>query len=153
MSDVGQQAFSALGGTYSLEARLQNIRAKLSNVNSAVRKLESNMIFLLVNPELIQYASSETSDSKSEQSVSMWSSDGDNSTVVSNIRTDYGQEGFMTNPIELGGQYAENMGTRHALMICQSEILSAIDEQKKKSHYDQAALTDHFNSIHEHPLF
>ena len=132
MSDIGQQAFSALGGTYSLEARLQNIRAKLSNVNSAVRNLESNMIFLLVNPELIY---STSSDSKSEQSISMWSSEGDNSTVVSSIRTDYGQEGFITNSIELSGQYAENMSARHDLMICQSEILSAIDEQKKKSHY------------------
>ena len=153
MSDVGQQAFSALGGSYSLETRLQNIRAKLSEVNSAVRRLESNMIFLLVNPELIHYDSSQTSDSNSEQSTSMWSSDGDNSIVVSSIRTDYGQENFMTNPIELSGQYAENMGARHDLMLCQSEILSAIDEQKKKAHYDHAALTDHFDNINEHPLF
>ena len=151
MSDSGQSIFSPQSGGYSLESRLQNIRAKLSEVNSAVRKLESNMIFLLVNPDLITYTSSQNSNS--EQSASMRSSDGDDSIVVSNIRTDYGQEEFMTNPVELNGQYAENMGARHDLMVYESEILSAIDEQKKKAHYDHAALTDYFNNINEHPLF
>ena len=151
MSDVGQQAFSALGGSYSLQTRLQNIRAKLSEVNSAVRKLEFNMIYLLVNPELINYTSSQSSDSNN-QSESDWSPDGEHSAVMSNPRTDYGQEEFMTNPNELSGQYAENMGVRHDLMVGESEILSAIDEQKKKAHYDNAAVADHYNNTNEHPL-
>ena len=136
MSDIGQQVFSSMGGSYSLEVRLQNIRAKLSQVNTAVRNLESNMIFLLVNPELVNYAPSQSSDSSSEQqSADAWDFD-QHSVVISNPRTDYGQEQFLTNPTELHGLLADSMGARHDLMVNESEILSALYEQNKKAHYD-----------------
>ena len=144
MSDVSQQVFSSQGGSYLLESRLQHIKTKLSEVNSAVRKLESNMIFLLVHPELVTYASQNSgSDSNEQQSDSPWSLHDEHSTVMSNPKVDYGQEQFMTNPNELSGQYSDYMGVRHDLMVNESEILGAIDEQKKHSYYD------HTNENHE----
>lgn len=151
MSDAGQSIFSLQGGSYLLESRLQNIKAKLATVNSAVRRLESNMIFLLVNPDLVTYTSDST-DGGSEQTVRMWSSDGDDPIVMSTPRTDYGQEEFMTNPAELNGLLADSMGLRHALMVGEKEILSTIDEQKKKAHYDNAAYADNHNNINDYPF-
>lgn len=124
----------SMGGNYSLKARLRDVRAKLFEINSAVRKLESNMIFLLVNPELVTYASSESSGNSSEpQSIDVSDPNQEYSVVISNP---YVQTQFITNPIELHGQYAENMGARHDLMTRESEILSALHEQNKKASYE-----------------
>ena len=151
MSDLGQQIFSSLAGNYSLEAKLQSIRGKLSEINTAVRKLESNMIFLLVNPGLVNYTSSETSNSSEQESV--WNTGEDHSAVVSTPKTDYGQEEFMTNPIQLHDELSQNMGVRHALMVSEDEIVDAIDAQKKKMHYDNInSMIDKNNAV-EHPNF
>lgn len=125
----------SMGGNYSLKARLRDVRAKLFEINSAVKKLESNMIFLLVNPELITYTSSQSSGNSSEpQSTDVSDPNQEYSVVISNP---YIQAQFLTNPIELHGQYAENMGARHDLMVSESEILGALHEQNKKASYEE----------------
>ena len=146
MSDLAGQAFSALGGNYSLESRLRSIRGKLSEINSAVRNLESNMIFLLVNPELVNSTPSEASSSSQEQEIAnLWGYE-PNSVVMSVPKTDYGQEQFTTDPIELDNQLAQHMGVRHSLMVCESEILAAIYERNKKA-YSEDAKSAHDYSI------
>ena len=151
MSDLGQQIFSSLAGNYSLEAKLRSIRGKLSEVNSAVRKLESNMIFLLVNPGLVNHTSSETSNSSEQESTS--NIDEEHSAVVSVPTTDYGQEEFMTDPVQLHDELSQNMGVRYALMVSEEQILDAIDVEKKKNHYDNVnSMLDDNNAV-EHPSF
>ena len=150
MSDIGQQVFSSMGGSYSLEARLQNIRAKLSQINTSVRNLESNMIFLLVNPELVTYTDQSTVSSQQQDMGS--GLDNEYESVMTVQRTDFGQEQFLTNPTELHDLLADNMGTRHDLMVSETEILSALYEQKKKAHYDNADSVYNDSNLNEHPL-
>lgn len=137
----------SMGGNYSLKARLRDVRAKLFEINSAVKKLESNMIFLLVNPELITYTSSQDSDSSSEQQFTNASEP--NQEHVAIITSLYGPEQFLTNPIELHGQYAENMGARHDLMTRESEILGALHEQNKKASYEEHRADDAYPASYD----
>ena len=156
MSDFGQQLFSSQGGSYLLESRLQNIRGRLSAINTSVRNLESNMIFLLVNPERVTYTSEDSGSSEQHTGDLSDSSSGDtqSSVVVSTPRTDFGQEWFTTNPYELNDQLSKSVTVRHSLMISENEILAAIDEQKKKNHHDSASadLAHHYSNNDEHPL-
>ena len=126
------EAFST-GGNYSLESKLQSVRGKLSAVNRSVRQLESNMVFLLVNPHLVNYTSSQSTDT-SQQEPHMWDVDSQGTVVASNPKTDFGQEEFLTNPAEIHGQYSDAMGLRHSLMVNEDEILSALHEEKKQTH-------------------
>ena len=151
MLDFGQQIFSSLAGNYSLEAKLRSIRGKLSEINTAVRRLESNMIFLLVNPGLVNCTSSETSSSTEQESV--WNTGEEHSVVVSVPKTDYGQEEFMTDPIQLHDELSQSMGVRHALMVSEDEILDAMDVQKKKKHHENINSMLDDNKAVEHHSF
>src|SRR3989338_3179238 len=137
----------SIGGNYSLEAQLRDIRAKLSEINIAVRKLELNMIFLLVNPEFVNYTSSQSSGSSSEpQSTDAADPNQEHSVVMNNP---YVPAQFLTNPVELHGQYAENMGARHDLMVSESEILSTLYEQNKKAYYEERHDNDAYPSSYD----
>ena len=146
MSEFNQQISSSQNSS-SLEAKLQNVRAKLSDVNGSVRKLESNMIFLLVHPQLVTFTSQ---GSDEQQDPHTWNVDTQGTVMMSNPQTDYGQEEFLTNQTELNGQYAENMGLRHDLMVTKDEILDALYEQKKKIPNYSSDSVDRNNN--EHPL-
>ena len=151
MSDLGQQIFSSLAGNYSLEAKLRSVRGKLSEINTAVRRLESNMIFLLVNPGLVNYTPSGTSNSSEQEST--WNTGEEHSVAASVPKTDYGQEEFMTNPVQLHDELSQNMGIRYALMVNEDEILDAIYVQEKKKHYENVNSMLDENTAVEHPNF
>ncbi len=145
---LSEEHFSG-GGNCSLESRLQSIRGRLSEVNSSVRKLESNMIFLLVHPELLTYTSNSDGDSKTRNEY-VWEVDRQSSVVMSNPRTDYGQEEYTTNSSELHSKIDESMSLRYELMISEGEISDALYEEKKQWHserndlpYDDSKTIEH----------
>ena len=128
--------FSTTGGSYSLEARLQAIKSRLFDVNKKVRELESNMIFLLVNPELT-YTTTQSSNSSNNQGTSDIDGSQNQGQVLSSQQVDFGQEQYLTNPAELDDKLSQNLGSRHALMVTEEEILAAIHERDKEKDYEK----------------
>ena len=130
--------FSTTGGNYSLESRLQSVKSRLFNVNRKVRELESNMIFLLVNPELT-YSTQSSSTSSSD-------GEGSQSQVMRIQQVDFGQEQFMTDPVMLDDELSQSFGLRHSLMTAEEEILAAIHERDKEKEKNHEPLDHHYYS-------
>ncbi len=132
----GGPGASITGGDYSPQSRLRTIRSKLSEINSKVRNLESNMIFLLVHPHLVVYRNEES------QSNQQSTNEPDQPQVMTVQKVDFGQEQYTLDPSELNGLLSDNLGTRHELMVSEAEILHSMYDQKKKDSYDSISYSD-----------
>lgn len=129
----GREGASITGGNYSLQSRLRTVRGRLDEINCKVRNLESNMIFLLVNPHLVIYKNEE---SQGNQQFTEPLTEGEQPQVMTVQQVDFGQEQYILDPSELNGLLSDNLGTRHELMVAESEILHALYDEKKKDPND-----------------
>ena len=105
---------------------LNEIRNRLFDINKKVREMESNMIFLLVNPDAVIIE-----EINKQQDLSSLDAE-NNSNTITRPKTDFGQEkNYLTDPSQVHAKLAEYMSMRYELLIEEKEILGAIDTERK----------------------
>ncbi len=145
MSNTNQGTMSFQGGSYSLQSRLSEVRSKLFEINKTVSELESNVLFLLCRPDLINYSPKDSS----EQETS--TENADTQKLATDNSAYYRWEPtFITNPSKLHSKIDERMSLRYELMVSEGEISDALYEEKKQRHserndlpYDDSKTIEH----------
>ncbi len=124
------------GGSYSFASRLHAVRGKLMDISSKISQLESNVIFLLVNPFLVDspsaYTSSEENEDEGENENDSEDIFYDQPVIIDSAVEEEWQHKFITDSSVVNAKLAECMTARHGLLIEQKELVEGFNEEKKK---------------------
>ncbi len=145
MSNEGIFLCSARGGDFSLRARLNHTRGRLFEVSVRLNELESNLIFASLMPEIISVLPKNDNEETTENDSDKTSHTTDNSLYFSLLPS------VINTPSELRGNVAECMNIRYRLILDQTDIVGALDEEKKKSTH--ANDLEYYYSGNENGLF
>ena len=145
MSNEGNFLFSGKCGGYSLRSRLNHIRSRLFEVSVRLNELESNLIFASLLPEIVTVLPNNSNEETTENDSDATSQTTDNSLYFRLLPS------VIVTPSELRGNVAECMNIRYKLILDQSDIVGALDEEKKKS--DHANDVEYYYYGNENGLF
>ncbi len=126
-------SFSGTNGNYSYKSRLANVREKLAEINSQIGMLDSNMMFLLAHPFLVEIPQHSTVDNNDNH-------DGDEQNNNSNtpaqpVETpEYdGQAGYVTDRVQIHSELSKCLNTRYELLLEQKVLVEGFNEEEKQS--------------------
>ena len=126
--------FAGKGGNYSFGARLNTVRGKLMEISGKVSQLESNIIFLLVHPFLVNpppvYTSNDDNENQDEN-------DTENNfdvqpVIIENLAEEEWESHFIIDSSLVRSKLSECLTIEHALSLEEKELVEGFNEEKKK---------------------